>query len=165
MRVFLVRHAIAEERSRIRWPDDSLRPLTAAGVKRFRKAARGLATLLPPDAALLTSPFVRARDTAVMLSAAASLRGPIECPELSAGTPIQTTFGLLAGRREKAVILVGHEPDLGALLAAALAGEDAKFAVQFKKGGAACVEFRARIAPGRATLRWLLPPKILRALG
>src|SRR5688572_15511367 len=98
MRVFLVRHAIAEERNRIRWPDDALRPLTAAGKKRVRKAARGLASFLPPESVVLTSPFVRARETADLLAAAAKLRLPIVCGALAADERVHATFELLAKR-------------------------------------------------------------------
>ena len=137
MQVFLVRHAIAEERSRMRWPDDALRPLTPAGKKRFQKAARGLAPFLPREAVVLTSPFVRARETAELLAATAGLGLPIACKELAADKPVNAAFALLAARRETCAILVGHEPHLGTLLAAALAGDGAQFGVEFKKGGAA----------------------------
>ena len=73
MKVYLVRHAIAHERNRTRWPKDAARPLTAAGKQKFRKTARGLARLLPKSALLLTSPFVRARDTALILASVAKL--------------------------------------------------------------------------------------------
>lgn len=148
----------------MRWPDDALRPLTPEGKKRFRKAARGLAPLLPRGAVVLTSPFVRARETAELLAATARLGLPIACKELAAKETVNSAFALLAARREKCAILVGHEPNLGKLLAAALVGDGAPFTVDFKKGGAACLEFRARIAPGRATLHWFLPPKVLRTM-
>ena len=164
MLVILVRHAIAEERNPTRWEDDAKRPLTPAGKKRFRKTARGLVPLVPRGAVVLTSPFVRARETAELLAATAKLRLPIVCEELASGQPEKEAFKMLAARREKYTILVGHEPHLGRLLAAALAGDGARFNVQFKKGGAACVEFRGRIVPGQARLHWFLPPKVLRAL-
>ena len=164
MQVFLVRHAIAHERNRTRWPDDATRPLTAAGKEKFRKAAHGLVKWLPESAALLTSPYVRARETAVILAAA--WRGPelVECAELAADRPVSDAFELLGARKEKAVVLVGHEPWLSGFLAAALAGKDARISIEFKKGGAACIEFAARIEPGRAALRWMLPPRVLRSL-
>ena len=40
---------------------------------------------------------------------------------------------------------------------------EARLAIEFKKGGAACLEFGGRPEPGRATLRWMLPPRVLRA--
>ena len=62
MRLFIIRHAIAVDRS----PDipDDARPLTPAGKRRFREAARGLARLFPRPDRLLTSPCCRARQTA-----------------------------------------------------------------------------------------------------
>lgn len=164
MRVFLVRHAIGHERDARRWPQDSLRPLTPSGEQRFRKAARGLATLLPRGAVLLTSPFVRARRTADLLQETGMLAAPLDCAQLSADEPVERAFELLRARHEKEVIIVGHEPNLGRLLGAALAGEHGRFDLEFKKGGAACIEFRGRAAPGRATLIWMLPPRVLRQL-
>lgn len=162
MEVFLVRHAIAYERNRRRWPDDALRPLTPAGKQKFRRAARGLKQWLPRSAALLTSPYVRARDTAAILARELSGKKAVECPELAAGEPARQVFELLKARKERAVILVGHEPDLSTLLSACL-HERAGLRIEFKKGGAACVGFGARIEPGRGTLRWMLPPRVLRA--
>lgn len=164
MEVFLVRHAIAHERNRARWPDDTRRPLTAAGREKFRKAARGLVKCLPETAALLTSPYVRARETAALLAAAWRGTEPVECAELAADRPVSDAFELLRTRKDKAVVLVGHEPWLSAFLSAALAGNDARTRIEFKKGGAACIEFAARIEPGRAALRWMLPPRMLRSL-
>jgi phosphohistidine phosphatase len=161
MKVFLVRHAIAHERSRARWPDDSQRELTQAGKRKWRKAARGLTTLLPRAAPILTSPFVRARATAVILAAVHGGK-IVQCPELAAGGKPSATFELLKVRGGAATVLVGHEPDLGRFLAAALGAGSARFS--FKKGGAACVEFRGRPASGEANLLWMLPPKVLRAL-
>jgi phosphohistidine phosphatase len=164
MRVFLVRHAIAHERNRTRWPNDSLRPLTSAGIEKFRKAARGLAEWLPKSAVMLTSPFVRARETAAILAENRGGAKPVECSQLGANQPVSKAFELLRSRKEKSVVLVGHEPYLSNLLSAALAGSHPQLRIDFKKGGAACIEFASRIEPGRATLQWMLPPRMLRAL-
>jgi phosphohistidine phosphatase len=165
MEVYLVRHAIAYERSRARWPDDAKRPLTGAGKHKFRKAARGLARLVPKSALLLTSPFVRARDTALILARVAKLRSPIEVPELASGKPAREAFDLLRARKKAAIVLVGHEPNLGIFLSAALAGDRASLQIAFKKGGAACIAFARGIGPRQATLKWLMPPHALRTLG
>jgi phosphohistidine phosphatase len=162
--IFLVRHAIAHERNRKRWPDDAKRPLTPDGKQKFRKAARGLVKQLPKSAALLTSPYVRAAETAQILAEAWRGAEPVECAQLAADRPVTETFELLRSRKEKAVVLVGHEPCLSGFLSAALAGRDAQIKLEFKKGSAACIEFAARIEPGRATFHWMLPPRLLRAL-
>jgi phosphohistidine phosphatase len=164
MKVFLVRHAIAYERNRARWPNDALRPLTPAGKRKFRRAADGLAKWLPRSAHLLTSPFVRARATATMLAEARGSKTPLECAGLAADAPVSQAFELLRAQKGKAVILVGHEPYLGDFLSAALAGQRTRLAIDFRKGGAACIEFTSRIEPGRACLHWVLPPRVLRAL-
>jgi phosphohistidine phosphatase SixA len=62
------------------------------------------------------------------------------------------------------VVLVGHEPDLSAWLSVALAGEPLRVKSEFKKGGAACVRFEKTVGPGGATLLWMLPPRVLRAM-
>lgn len=164
MKVYLVRHATAHERSRARWPQDSQRPLTSAGKQRFRKAARGLARLLPKSAQVFTSPYVRARDTAYILTAAMDARRATERPELAAGQPARKTFEFLRTLKSKSVVLVGHEPNLSTLVATAIAGERARARITFKKGGAACMEFAGSVHPGRATLKWLVPPRVLRHL-
>jgi phosphohistidine phosphatase len=164
MEVFLVRHAIAHERNRIRWPNDALRPLTSAGIRKFRKAAFGLGQYMPKGVALLTSPYVRARETAAILADALGRGKPTECGELAAGEAVQACFELLRKRKADAVVLVGHEPNLSNFLAAAICGDRGQLKTEFKKGGAACVAFNSRIEPGRATLRWMLPPRVLRAL-
>jgi phosphohistidine phosphatase len=164
MKVFLVRHAIAHERNRKRWPNDALRPLTPAGKQKFRKAARGLATVLPTSAALLTSPFVRARHTAELLAREVGRKKIVEMRELASGEPAREVFTMLRARKDEAVVLVGHEPNLSTLLSACLS-EHARLKIDFRKGGAACIEFPGRIEPGRARLVWLLPPRVLRAMG
>lgn len=164
MDVYLVRHAIAHERNRKRWPNDALRPLTPAGKEKFRKAARGLARLLPKSAQVFTSPYVRARETASILTTAMDVRKATELSELASGQPARKTFEFLRTLKSKAVVLVGHEPNLSTLLAAAIAGERARTRILFKKGGAACFEFSGSAQPGQATLKWLVPPRALRHL-
>jgi phosphohistidine phosphatase len=164
MLVFLIRHAIAHERNRVRWPNDGLRPLTTGGIRKFRKAAYGISRNLPKRAVLLTSPYVRARETAAILAEALGSSKPIECGELTPGESPHTCFALLRKRKEEAVVLVGHEPDLSTFVVAALAGTGARMKIEFKKGAAVCLEFAGRIEAGRATLKWMLPPRVLRAM-
>src|SRR5438093_12133138 len=65
--LYLVRHGLAEERGEL-WPDDSKRPLTEKGMSRMRKATRGLARLGVSLDVVLTSPLVRARQTAEIVA-------------------------------------------------------------------------------------------------
>lgn len=161
MRVYVVRHAIAHERDRKRWPKDSLRPLTAAGKRKFRKAARGLARQLPDRVAILTSPWLRARETAGILAATHGGRC-IECPELAGNESTRAVFELLGLRSGSDQVIIGHEPALSRFIAAAMGAGNAR--IVMKKGGAACLAFSGRVTPGRGTLVWHLPPKMLRAM-
>ena len=152
MDVYLVRHAIAHERNSTRWPNDALRPLTTAGLRKFRKAAAGLARCVPKTAADIHEPFVRARETAAVLSESAKFRAAIEATELIPGKTPRAVFDLLRARRRNAVVLIGHEPDLSAWMSAALAVEPLRIKSEFKKGGAVCIRFEKTIGPGCATL-------------
>ena len=78
--------------------------------------------------------------------------------------PASAAFELLQSRGKAATVLVGHEPNLSNLLSAALAGDRTSLKIEFKKGGVACLRFAGAIASGRATLLWMLPPRVLRAL-
>jgi phosphohistidine phosphatase len=164
MELYLVRHAIAHERDGARWPDDARRPLTSEGRHKFREAARGLKRWLPRNAVVLSSPFDRARETAAILTQIAKLPRAVECPEIASGAPVGKAFELLRSRPEDVVVLVGHEPNLSTLLAAALGGDRQRFSMEFKKGGAACIRFEKTVRAGGATLVWMIPPRILRAL-
>jgi phosphohistidine phosphatase len=164
MEVFLVRHAIAHERNARRWPDDALRPLTPAGAGKFRKAARGLARLLPEQVALLTSPYVRARATAAILARVLKRDDVVDCSALGADQLAREAFELLRSRRDDAVVLVGHEPYLGEFMSAALTETSGLVSSEFRKGGAALLEFPGQVRPGKAVLKWFMPPRVLRSL-
>jgi phosphohistidine phosphatase len=166
--VLILRHAIAAERDRLRWPNDALRPLTARGVRRFRRAARGLAQLAPRPDEVWSSPLRRARETAAL--AAAHAHWPVACltPALRPGVAAPLLGARLAARcgdpdAPRRLALVGHEPGLSHFIAWAVgAGDGAAFAL--RKGGAALLEFDGSVRAGGARLLWLATPRLLRAL-
>ena len=162
MRVLIVRHALALPRG-TPGVADAERPLTPRGRRRFARAARGLAGLVPRPDVLLSSPWLRARQTAEILAEACGGPAVTTEPALAGQPPGKVEAALQAHRRRALVALVGHEPYLSALLAWALgAGETA--GLEFRPGGAAL-----RDAPGGrlrgARLVWFLPPRLLRRLG
>lgn len=85
MDLLIIRHAIAFERDRHRWRQDAERPLSPAGMRRARKAAAGLKQLTKRPQRLLTSPLVRARQTAQILTEVAGWPAAEEIPELAPG--------------------------------------------------------------------------------
>jgi phosphohistidine phosphatase len=161
--LYLVRHAIAEERGP-KWPDDAERPLTADGAARMRRAVKGLESLAEPIALVLTSPLVRALQTAEILSRGLGTKPDvIVAPELAPGSsPARVVAALAASRKPTSLALVGHEPDLGAL-AAWLIG--ARAPVEFKKGGACRIDTTDWPATRDSHLVWMATPKMLRRLG
>jgi phosphohistidine phosphatase len=166
MRLYLVRHAIAAEPDAKRWPDDRQRPLTKVGARRFKGTAATLVELINAGGAadrLLCSPLVRARETAAILRRA-GLPEPIEETVLAPGRTAARVLAVLRAHDVQSIVVVGHEPDLGRLLAVCIAGPSAKLSLRFRKGGAACLDFAGAPRVGEASLEWLLPPKALRAL-
>lgn len=165
MEIYLVRHAIAEDRDPERWPDDSVRPLTEDGERRFRKAARGLASRFAVPDVVLASPFARAWRTAELLNEEAGWPDPEPCRELEAGrSPKEGVQALARTSTRNVVAAVGHEPNLSELASLLLAGHDQAVSIRMKKGGVAGLQVDGRPRPASATLLWLLTPAVLRAL-
>jgi phosphohistidine phosphatase len=160
--LFLIRHGVAEDRGDA-WPDDTRRPLTEDGMARLRKGARGLANLGLEFDVMLTSPLVRARQTADIVAAAFNSRPPIVVIEsLSPGGSVQGVLtDLEAHARRGRIALVGHEPSIGEL-SARLIGS--RRPLEFKKGAICRIDIESIPPAGPGALRWFLTPKILREL-
>ena len=159
--LYLIRHALAEERGDA-WPDDAKRPLTEEGTSRMRKAARGLVRLGVTFDVVLTSPYVRTRQTADIIATAFDERPPVVAMEsLAPGGSIQSVLSDLERQTRRArIAMVGHEPGIGEL-AARLAG--ARYPIEFKKGAVCRIDIKTFPAgPGR--LRWFMTSKILGAV-
>jgi phosphohistidine phosphatase len=158
----LIRHGLAEERGEA-WPDDSKRPLTAEGISRLRQSARGLARLGVSFDVILTSPLVRARQTAAAVAAVYQPRPQVATADsLAPGGAYQALLAELEKQaRRTRIALVGHEPGIGEL-AARLAGF--RHPLEFKKGAFCRIDVEGLPPTGPGTLRWLLTPRIMRSL-
>ncbi len=157
--LIIVRHAIAYEQDPLRWPDDADRPLTMEGEVAFRKAARGLAQLTDAPSLTLASPYVRAWRTAEILNEEAAWPVPEPFKPLEASSDAQRVLDELNDIQSgPSIALVGHEPMLSELISLLIGGAN----VELKKGAVARVDAHA-LTRGGGTLRWLLPPKVLRA--
>ena len=135
--IYLLRHGDAEDGN----GDDAARRLTAKGERQARAAGRALARRKARIDACLTSPRVRAAETARLACAALGLE-PEATPELAGGSV--DSLALAAGRGD--VLLVGHEPDFSAEVARLTGGR-----VKMRKGGLAIVDgstLVALLAPG-----------------
>jgi phosphohistidine phosphatase len=161
MQLIIVRHAIAVPRGTPGVPDED-RPLTPEGEQKFREAARGLARLVDRPDALLTSPWLRARQTAAIAADAWGGLEPKATAALAGGSFEEQAEVLDRYPGDATVAVVGHEPYVSELLARLL-GTRRDDRVEFKKGGAALVDVPGRLAAG-GRLVWFLPPKALRKL-
>jgi phosphohistidine phosphatase len=141
--LYLLRHGDAEDGN----GDDAARRLTEKGERQANAAGAALASLGAEIDACLTSPRIRAAETARL--ACEHLHGiePETRPELSGGD--FDALALAAGRAN--VLLVGHEPDLSNEIAR-LTGAS----VKLRKGGLAILE--------HSTLHALLRPAELKAI-
>jgi phosphohistidine phosphatase len=166
MELLILRHAIAFPRDAKRWPDDAKRTLTMEGVKRARRAAAGLKRMAKRPALVLTSPLVRARDTAAIFAQAARWPDAVECTALSPGGSPEDVLEALRrqGAKAECVAVVGHQPHLGRLLALSLRGDARAEAFDLKKSAIACLQFEGQLRAGQGVLEWLLTPRILRNL-
>jgi phosphohistidine phosphatase len=164
MDLLIVRHAIAFDQDPKRWADDGTRPLTPEGMLRARQASKGLKRLVDRPQRLLTSPLTRARQTADILAQFAGWPKALDCEALSPGQSPEAVLEALRAQPHKFVAVVGHQPGLGQLIAACIPGTGHPHAFELKKFGVALLSFDAAPRPRAATLRWLLAPRLLRAV-
>jgi phosphohistidine phosphatase len=162
MELLVIRHAIAFARDRRRWADDAARPLSPSGARRSRQAASGLKALCKVPDRLLTSPLVRARQTAQILTEVAGWPRAEIAPELEPGHPALAVLALLGKDRSGRIAIVGHQPDLSALISACLLRDHGALPIEMKKNAVACLSFHGRARVGSAALEWLATPRMLR---
>ncbi len=165
MEIILVRHAKAEARDANSWPDDDQRPLTAEGRAEQRAAARAMKKMGIKFDFLLTSPLLRARETADLLARGYRWsEAPQVVEELGHGYSVGAVVKLLAKfPPASTVAMVGHEPDLSDLTGA-LTTKDGRLSIAVKKSGVVGVEFDGPAEAGKGTLLFHLKPGHLRKL-
>jgi phosphohistidine phosphatase len=162
---YIMRHGIAALRAGTTVPDDAKRPLTPEGKQKMSSIASGLVNVGLDVDWIVSSPLVRAVETAEIVKEALSSNPALEsCDALRPGGSGEALIAFLAKRRDwRRVLVVGHEPDLGEL-AARLIGAGRNANMPFKKGGCCLISFPVfpPKAPGR--LMWWLTPRIMKKL-
>jgi len=161
MRLVLMRHADAGQADSDRWPDDRQRPLTNVGRAEHARVAEALRRMGLRFDRILTSPLVRARETADIT---VRVYGDAPAPELTdlladEAEPASTLTGLARVQAET-LLCVGHEPTLSRL-AALLVSRDGRARIEMRKSGVALIECPAPLAPGRGRLQMHLRPEEL----
>lgn len=165
MQLYLMRHGLAGEHGDPAWPDDSQRPLTDLGRRKSRQCARGLRRLGVRLDRLLTSTYVRARQTADAVVAGMKLDTDVlrESVALTPGATYEALLEELGKQQATAsVMLVGHEPDLSRLISRLLTADAAAVSVMMKKAAVCRIDVERLTPETRGTLVWLLHPRHLR---
>jgi phosphohistidine phosphatase len=164
VKLYLLRHAIAFPRDTPGVRDED-RSLTDEGREKMQREAAGIAHIVKTFDVILTSPYKRAYETAMITAQAMGLSKAVNVFDaLKPGTLYAVFMKALASYADKKdVLLVGHEPDMSTF-AAALCGMPQPN-IGFKKGSICCIEVD-RIPPQHhGVLLWLLTPGQARALG
>lgn len=154
--LFLLRHAHAGDSGR--WTrDDALRPLSDKGRRQSERVGRMLAGADEPPDLLVTSPKVRAAQTAEIVGAALRVR-VVEDPRVAGFLDAEVVGEILAAAGPAVrPCLVGHDPEFSSLLGELIGVTD----IPMRKGAVARVDFEGGISDGRGVLRYLVPPELL----
>jgi len=156
MQLFVIRHAIAEDAQP--GQDDASRELTPDGERKLKKVVKGLRRLDIELDRILTSPWRRATQSAILLQPLCD-DAPLST-DLLAQSPKAELLALIAELSETTAV-VGHEPWLGELVAWLAFGDTRHAeALELKKGCVVWLE--GTCVPGGMTLRAILPPSVVR---
>jgi phosphohistidine phosphatase len=160
-----MRHGIAVMRSPTTMIDDARRPLTPEGKQKTREIASGLVRAGFELDWIVSSPFVRAVETAEIVGEALGSKPPLDfCDALCPGGEPEALITFLAKHsNRRRVLVVGHEPDVGEL-AARLIGAGRNANMPFKKGGCCLITFSVFPPKSPGRLEWWLPPRVTRKL-
>jgi phosphohistidine phosphatase len=161
MKLYLVRHALAEEPGTPGYEDDSLRPLTEKGREKMQKIAHALKDLGVEPNLIVSSPYVRASQTASILAKVFKYKEEISYSDSL--VPMGEPNDMIGEINEKysvdELMLVGHEPNLSSLAGFLLAG-NSNISINLKRGGVCCLSVDDLHYDRKAVLEWLVTPKI-----
>ena len=165
MQLYIVRHGVAIDREDPKCPSDPDRFLTAEGIEKTGEVAKGVAKIADTPDVMLTSPYLRAAQTAEIFADALEYpKQKIRKTEalLPGAEPLQLLRELGKDKDQSTVFVFGHAPHVDELLATALGSKHHITAL--KKAGVALIELR-RLVPPSGQLVWLATPKLLRRVG
>ncbi len=162
MLLVLIRHAHAGERDPAQWPDDTRRPLTDKGRKVQGDVSRFLRKRNLAPSLVLTSPWLRAMQTAeIVVEAARVAQPPVPCEPLAADPDLVRLADFVGDQPPDAIVaLVGHSPWMEELAALLLAGDAAGLRLDFPKSGVMGIDVEGMTA-GAGELRFFVRPKMV----
>jgi phosphohistidine phosphatase len=163
MDLYILRHGIAAEKDNPRYSLDAERALTDEGRKKILRIARHLKTLGISLDMILSSPLVRARQTAEIVASVLGCKHKLRLtPHLALDGSSESLVRQVKGQRPmpKSAMLVGHEPRLSEFISTLLCGKP-DLPLDLKKGGLCKLEVEVLKYGRCATLQWFVPPKLL----
>ncbi len=165
MEIYVVRHGIAIDREDPKCPPDPERYLTEEGIEKTKRVGAAIAAFCDTPDLLLSSPYVRATQTAEIFASALdySKQKIRRTDLLLPGAEPSLFFRELAKDKQTSTLFVfGHAPQLDDLIANALGSKH--HITSLKKAGVAMIELK-RVSPPSGQLIWLATPKILKRTG
>jgi phosphohistidine phosphatase len=165
MQLYIVRHGVAIDREDPKCPPDPERFLTEEGIEKTKQVARGVAEVGAVPDLMLSSPYVRAMQTAEIFASALEFsKQRIRKTDLllPGAEPLQLFRELSKDKDVSVVFVFGHAPQLDDLLATAIGSKH--HITSLKKAGVALVELK-RLVPPSGQVIWLATPKLLRKAG
>jgi phosphohistidine phosphatase len=162
MKIYLIRHSNAVDPGTAEYDDDSQRPLTEKGRGKMQKITSALKRLdVQPDL-IVSSPYVRARQTAEILAKGLRYKKALVFSDTI--VPMGKSDEIIAEINEKyhvdELVLVGHEPCFSMFIGTLTAGNP-DLTINLKNGGVCCLSVDDLHTDRRAVMEWLLSPKIL----
>jgi phosphohistidine phosphatase len=158
MHLYLIRHAEAVPLGENGNNNDPDRPLTAQGHDQCRSLAEALMRQGVHLDRLVTSPYLRARQTAEGLLEHLPEPHPelVECDQLIPGSKRRRLTRFLRDLEAESIAIVGHNPDLSVYLAWLLGDKNVQ--IELAKAGVARIEFEGRLGKSVGTLTWMVTP-------
>ena len=162
MELYVLRHAIALSAAEAGVSQDTERPLSEEGIEKMKKIAEAMKRIgVGPDL-VLSSPFVRAKETAILAHDRMGKESRLEFTDaLGSGQDGKLILTELKQRFQKTrgIMVVGHEPDLSQLIGRITSL--GRLRVEMKKAGLAKIEITELQPELKGTLEWLLTPRVM----
>lgn len=165
MRLYIIRHGNATDPFHPSVTSDEARELTAAGRGEVATMAALLKRLAVAPSLILSSPLIRARQTADILADVLDAEPPLTSPNLAPGGSLAGVLDDIVSRHVTGDVIVGgHMPGVGAL-AGFVAWGDPGIVFPFRTAEVCRIDLDGdRLTPGAGDLRWLIPPRIAEKL-
>lgn len=152
MHLYFLRHGDAVESP---YYHDTQRPLSDLGKRQLHGVVHFLRSTKAAVELILTSPLVRAKETAEIILTGLHTPSLLTTEALTPGGNLRDLFAAVNAQRVQTLMLVGHEPQLSSAISV-LTGGDEHFRLEMKKASLACVETPFPVKKGNAVLSWLL---------